>query len=89
MLHAKYQGSMVSDKKFFYVLPIQADVRHVTTGAWPFRPQGHNLNTFGKSLLGDTTYQILRLKALWFQNFFFLRFAYIRLRILPPGAAPV
>ena len=31
-------------------------------------PKGHNLNRLGRSPLDDATYQILRLKALWFQT---------------------
>ena len=43
-----------------------------------FWPQGHNLNKLGKGLLGDATFQISRLWALWFQTrIFFSRFPYI------------
>ena len=31
-----------------------------------FLPEGHNLNRLGRGPLDDATYQILRLKALWF-----------------------
>ena len=39
--------------------------------------QGHNLNKFGRNLLGDATYQIPRLYALWFQPKRLFCFPYI------------
>ena len=47
---------------------------------WPlghghFWPQGHNLNKFGWGPLGDATYQISKLYALWFQRRRFLKFS--------------
>ena len=57
---------MVSDKK----IPIQAYVKHVTHGGGggQFWPQGYNLNKLGRDSLGDASYQISRLYALWFQT---------------------
>ena len=43
------------------VFPSLAYVKHVTTGAGPVRPQGHNLNKLGKGPLDNATYQISRL----------------------------
>ena len=43
---------------FFTML---AKVKHVTPGAGPFRPKGHNLNELGRGPPGDATYQISRL----------------------------
>ena len=40
----------------------------VTPGQGHFWPKGHNLNKHGRGLLGDATYQISRLYALWFQT---------------------
>ena len=37
-------------------------------GRGHFRPQGYNLNKLGRGLLGDATYQISKLWALWFQR---------------------
>ena len=54
---------------------------------WPpgqdnFWPKGHNLNKLGRGSLGDATYQITRLYALWFQTRrFFHVFPYISLCI--------
>ena len=44
---------------------------HVPCDTWDgaiFWPQVHNLNKLGRGPLGDATYQISRLKALWFQT---------------------
>ena len=53
---------------FFMVFPIRAYVKHVTHGAGQFWPQGYNLNKLGRGSLGDASYQISRLYALWFQT---------------------
>ena len=37
----------------------------MTPGWGQFWPQGHNLNKLGRGLLGDATYQISRLFAMW------------------------
>ena len=52
----------------FFMLSIQAYIKHVTSGAGPFWPQGHDLNKLGRGLLDDATYQISRLNVLWFQR---------------------
>ena len=50
--------------------------KQVTPGAGPFLVTGHNLNKLGRGPLGDATYQIARLLALWFQTrSFFLCFS--------------
>ena len=41
--------------------------------------QRHNLNKFGRNLLGDATYQIPKLYALWFQPKRLFYFPYISL----------
>ena len=63
----------------------------VTPGAGTFLPQGHNLNKFGSGLLGDTTYQISRLNALWFQRrIYFHVFPKIAIvKHVTPGAGPI
>ena len=38
-------------------------------------PKGYNLNKLGRDLLGDATYQIPKLYALWFQKRIFLKFS--------------
>jgi len=48
----------------------------VTPGLGQFRPQGHNLNNFGRGPLDDATYQIWKLCALWFQTRRFLKIAF-------------
>ena len=71
MLHTKYQGSRPCGFRrevFFMYLPIKANVKHVTPEAGPFLAQGYNLNKLGIGLLDDTTNQISRPKALWFQT---------------------
>ena len=67
MLHTKYQSSRpcgFREEDFFMLLPIKAFVKHVTLGRVGrdhFWPQGYNLNTLGRGLLGDATYQISKL----------------------------
>ena len=39
----------------------------MTPGRRHFWPQGHNLNKLGEGPVGDATYAILKLIALWFQ----------------------
>ena len=71
MLQSKYQGSVpygFRQEDFFSYFPIWACVKHVTNGAGHFWPQGHSLNKLDRRLLGDATYQISRLVALWFQT---------------------
>ena len=71
----KAQCHMVSDKKIFSCFfPKEAYVKHVTPGAGHFWPQGYNLNKLSISSLGDASYQISRLKALWFQTRRFFSF---------------
>ena len=55
-------------RRFYHVFPIKAYVKHVTPGQAHFWPKRHNLNKLGRGLLGDATYQILRLYSLWFQT---------------------
>ena len=82
-LHAKYQGSTLCGFKredFFHVSPYKSLCKHVTSGRDHFWPPGYNLNKLGRGLLGDATYQISRLYALWFQTRrFFQYFPYISL----------
>ena len=46
----------------------------MTPGQGHFWRQGHNLNKIGRGPLGDATYRISRLYALWFQTRRFLKF---------------
>ena len=68
MLHTKYQGSRPSGFKQedFFLCFQYVNVNSVTSMMRPFRPQHHNLNTFGRVSLGDDTYQISILWALSF-----------------------
>ena len=78
MLHSKYQGSRpcgFRQEEFFMFLPILIYVKHVTPGAGPFWPQGYHLNKLGRGLLGDATYKLSKLYALWFQRRRFLKFS--------------
>ena len=71
MLHTKYQDSRTCgfrQEDFFMFFPIKAYVKPVTTRRGFFWPQGYNLNKLGRGSLDDTTYQISRLYALWFQK---------------------
>ena len=71
---------MVQTRRYFHVFRKKAFVKHVTQGAGPLWPQGHTLNKVGKGPLGDATYQISRLYALWFPTGrFFHVFPYISL----------
>ena len=93
MLHTKYQGSRpcaFRQEDFFMVFPIQAYVKHVNPGASQFWPQGYNLNKLGRGSLGDASYQISTLYALWFQTRrFFHGFPYISLcKQCDPVAGP-
>ena len=67
-LHTKYQGSM--PRRYFHVFffCISLYVKHVNPGRGRFSPQEHNLNKLGGGPLGDVTYQISRLYAMWFQT---------------------
>ena len=61
MLHTNYQGSMpcgFRQEDFLLIFSIKAYVKHVTSWAGPFLPQGYNLNRLGRGLLGDAKYQL-------------------------------
>ena len=74
---------MVSDKKIFPVFPYISLCKICDPrGEAVFWIKGHNLNKLVKGPLGDATYQISRLYALWV-------FPYIRLcKTCDPGAGP-
>ena len=59
MLHTKYQGPVVSDKKSFSCIPYislcKKDMTH--RGGTYFWPQGQKLNKFGRDPLSVATYQ--------------------------------
>ena len=59
---------MVSDKKILSCFPNMRVCKTCDPWAGHFLPQGYNLNKFGISPLGDASYQISRLNALWFQK---------------------
>ena len=42
--------------------------KDISPGMWPFLVRGHNLNKLSRWPLGDNTYQISKVKALWFQR---------------------
>ena len=86
MLHTKYQGSRPHGfrQDFFFIFSLYKSMQTCDLpGQSHFGPQGHYLNKRGRSLLDDTSYQILRLYALWFQTrrFFhvFTIYAYVNL----------
>ena len=92
MLHTEYQSSRpcgFRQEDVFIFLPILVYVKHVNLGAESFLAPGVKFEQLGRSLLDDTTYQISRLYALWFQtkqNSFAL---YISLcKICDPRAGP-
>ena len=58
----------LGQEDIFMFFPIYAYLKHVTPGQGHILPQGHNLIKLGRGLLGDATYQISRLYALWFQT---------------------
>ena len=67
MLHTKYQSSWPygfreEDFLRFYYEKL------ISPRAGPFWARGHNLNKLGKAPLGDATYQISKLLALWFRR---------------------
>ena len=71
MLHTKYQGSRpygFRQEDVFMFFPIKACAKHGTLGAGHFWQQGYNLNNLGRGLLGDASYKLPRLYALWFQK---------------------
>ena len=94
MLHTKYQDSRpygFRQEDFFYIFPYISLCKTCDPAANLFWPQGYNLNKLGRGPLGDATYQISRLWALWFQRrrFFFNVFPYISLwKQCDPGAGP-
>ena len=58
MLHTKYQGPRpcgCREEDFLSCFPNTNYVKHVTPGWAHFWPKGHNLNKFGRYLLGDAT----------------------------------
>ena len=82
---------MVSDEKIFSCFHYISLCKHVTLGVGHFWPKGYKLNKFSESLLGDASYQISRLYALWFQiRRYFNVSPYISLcKICDPSAGPL
>ena len=78
MLDTKYQGSRrcgFRQEDFFSHFPnISLSKTCDPQGGAIFLPQGYNLNQLGRDPLGDATYQISRLQALWFQTIRFVVF---------------
>ena len=68
----KVLDPVVSDKKIFHIFPIQAHLKHVTSGEGLFLAQDYNLNTLGRCLLGDAKHQISIVWAFCFQTSRFL-----------------
>ena len=67
---------------------IKANINYVTHGAGHFWPHEYNFNKLGRGLLVDASYQISRLKALWFKTRRFFHVSpYISLcKTCDPGA---
>ena len=59
---------MVSDKIFFMFSLYKLMLNIWPLGCGNFLPQGHNLNKHGRVLIGDATYQIPKVYALWYQR---------------------
>ena len=88
MPHNKYQGSKpYGFRQEYFFLCFSLYVKRDCQGSH-FWPQGYNLNKLGRGSLGDASYQISRLKALWFQTrIFFYVSSYISLcKMCDPGA---
>ena len=73
-LHTKYERSGVSGFREEDFLRFSYE-KLISRGVWP----GHNLNKISNQPLGDNTFQISKLQALWFQRRGFLKFSYITL----------
>ena len=86
MLHTKYQGSRHYGfrQEDFSMFPYMSLCKTCDPqGRDNFYPQGDHLNKLGRGPLGDATFQISRLWALWFQTSrLFLCFPYISLCII-------
>ena len=65
MLQIEAIGLVVSDKKIINGFPRKPNVKHVNPRLGHCWPKWHNLNKPGRSQLGDATYLIVRLYALW------------------------
>ena len=76
MLHTKYQGSKPYSfrQKIFSCFPYNAYVKHVNPRAGHYWLQGYNFNKLGRGSLGDASYQISKLYALWFQTRIYFMF---------------
>ena len=71
MLHTKYHGSRPSGfrQEVFSHFPYRSLCKTFDPpGRGHFWLKGYNLNKVGRGPLGDATYQISRLLALWFQT---------------------
>jgi len=62
-----------SREEVVWTFPYIIQCKILTPGADQFRPQGHNLNNFGRGPLDDAIYQIWKLLALYFQTRRFLK----------------
>ena len=65
MTNMKDLGQVVSEKKIFKDFPMKNLYAPQSGHFWP---GGHNLNKLSRGPLGDNTYQISKLLALWFQR---------------------
>ena len=72
MLHTQYERSRLSGlrKEDFKDFPMK---NLYAPGCGYFWPGGHNLYKLCRGPLGDTTYQISKLMALWFQRRIFFK----------------
>ena len=67
----KALGLVFSDEKTFSCCSLYKPVQNIwDLGRGHFWPQGYYLNNIGRGPLGDATYQISQLYALWFQRRF-------------------
>ena len=58
MLHTKYQGPRPYGfrQEDFFMFSLNKPLNMQPAGPGHFWPEGHNLNKFGRSPLGDATY---------------------------------
>ena len=64
MLHTKYQGYMPCDSRYEHFHVFHIIILCQTCDPWQrpyFWHHGHNFNIHGRGILGDATYQMLRL----------------------------
>ena len=75
MPNIKALGLKVSDKKIFSCFPYICVCQTCDPWGGVILAPGDNLNKIGRGALGDATYKIPKLQALWFQRRRVLKFS--------------